>query len=324
MKFEQLSSSLKTNVLAVYYAKGEDAFLLNKCAEMLHNACGTDLPDFNYSTFDDDNFSVSKALDSCMQFPIANLKRFVHIKNVSAKLTDDDKRAVLNYLQNPQETTCLLVSATNLNNSWDFLKSKATEIDCKRLSLNFTLKFVVAEAKKHNKQISEKAATELIKACAFDLNKISLEVHKLSSYFYNEQIIQSEAIAQLVMSTNEFAAFELSDAIASKNATKTWTMIYDMMQEKKDATFGIIGLLSSHFRRMLYAVVSPLSAAEVASLLGVKEFAIIKAREQKNKFSPLALKQIVDICVETEYCIKSGKMSAENALTFLVVKLLGA
>lgn len=322
MKFEDFVKDIKTRVLPAYYAKGEDAFLHSKVAALVTSACGTSMPDLNKTVLDDDNFSVSKMLEACEQFPFVDEKKLVFVSNVTAKLTDNDKQQILSYLSNPKESTCLLISAIDPNNTWDFLKSKVQEIECKKPSLSLALKFVVAEAKKHNKQISEKAATTLIKACAFDLFKIKNEVHKLSTHYLEEQTLQSEYVDHLVETTNEWQVFELSEAISNKNKDKTWGMVFEMLSEKRDAAFAMIGLLSNHFRRLLYASVSPLSDSEIASLLNVKEFAITKARAQKNKFSPTSLKKIVDTCCETEFQIKSGKIGAENAIISLVVTLL--
>ncbi|MFA6860302.1 MAG: DNA polymerase III subunit delta [Clostridia bacterium] len=324
MKFENFVNSIKSKMFPVYYAKGEDSFLLAKTAEIISKNCGEQLPDFNRSVFDNEFFSIRSVLEACEQFPVIDEKRFIHIKDVNLKLSDNDKKEILAYVENPKDCSCLLITSSNTNSNWDFLKSKCEEIDCNKLSMPLALKFVVGEASKHGKKISEKAAIELVKACAFDLFKIKSEVHKLSSYDIVEPIIKSEMVSEMVEATNDYAVFELSDAIATKNYDKTWQMISSMMQEKKDATFGIISLVSNHFRRLLYASVSTLPSSEVASLLGVKEYAITKAREQKNKFSPVTLKKIIDICCEVEYNIKSGKMSSENSLTFFVVKLLGA
>jgi len=81
-------------------------------------------------------------------------------------------------------------------------------------------------------------------------------------------------------------------------------------------------MISNHFRRLFYISVSDMSNAELASYLGVKEYAILKARKQVNNFSKAQLKKIINLTEEVDFFTKSGKMQAENALYYLVFNIL--
>ena len=89
--------------------------------------------------------------------------------------------------------------------------------------------------------------------------------------------------------------------------------------EKDPAT---LGLITNHFRRLFFIAVSEMENGELASLLGVKEYAIIKARGQIKNFSKLQLKKIYALLEKVDYMIKSGRMLAQNALYFLVFSIL--
>ena len=57
-------------------------------------------------------------------------------------------------------------------------------------------------------------------------------------------------------------------------------------------------------------------------MLGCKEFAITKAKEQGAKYSAKQLKDIQELILETDYNIKSGIMSQENALYYLIFAIV--
>ena len=60
----------------------------------------------------------------------------------------------------------------------------------------------------------------------------------------------------------------------------------------------------------------------LSGLLGVKEYAIRKQREQVKNFSKLQLKKIYALLEEVDYKIKSGAMLADTALNYLVLSIL--
>ncbi|MBR2433517.1 MAG: hypothetical protein IKB21_02815, partial [Clostridia bacterium] len=83
----------------------------------------------------------------------------------------------------------------------------------------------------------------------------------------------------------------------------------------------ILGLISAHFRRMLYANLAEGTNGEIANLLGVKEFAVAKAKTLSKHIKPNAILQINNLILQIDYDIKSGKMNAENAMYFLVLQI---
>ena len=84
----------------------------------------------------------------------------------------------------------------------------------------------------------------------------------------------------------------------------------------------MFALISNQFRRLFYASISDLTNAELAGLLGVKEFAIMKARQLAKGFSKAQLKKICSLLEEMDYAVKSGAMLQTNALYLLVFNIL--
>lgn len=62
--------------------------------------------------------------------------------------------------------------------------------------------------------------------------------------------------------------------------------------------------------------------AELSNYLGVKEYAIIKAKGLLKEFSKNQLRKINKLLEEVDYSIKSGAMQPINALYYLVYNIL--
>ena len=50
--------------------------------------------------------------------------------------------------------------------------------------------------------------------------------------------------------------------------------------------------------------------------------AITKAKQQASNFTAIALKKIIELILNVDYMIKSGQMSAENAIHYLIFSIM--
>ncbi len=309
-----LKNRIKDKVCECYLLEGDDLYLFDKAVSMIKKACQLQLEDFNLSVFDDENFSMKSVLDTCEVMPMGDLKRVVILKNIT-KVTENDKKELEKYLNSPVDTTCLIIS--DFEGKFATLKNKCEFVDCKRMDRNLATAVIVADLAKKGKQISGEAVTTLLDYCNGYLTGVMNEIDKLVNYDLNEPLVTKKIVENVVSKTMEFTVFELTEALGKKNTDKAMELVSLM---EKDNT--ILSLITNHFRRLFFIAVSDSDNAELASLLGVKEYAIIKAREQIKNFSKMQLKKIYALLEKVDFAIKSGQMQAQNALYFLVFSIL--
>lgn len=315
MKFVELPKNLKTKISSLYILKGDDSFVINSAIKHISNACGNEMNDFNKIIFDNENFSTEKFIESLSMLPLGAEKRFILLKYIS-KLNENDKKAISKALDNIPESTCI---ALVYNDTWRFLKSGEV-VDCGKMDFNMLSKFIALELKKSNKEISSDALRIFIELCSYDMTKISTELKKISCYS-DEQIIEKDDVLSLVNADEEFQIFELTENLGNKNGAKVLKILSNLI-EKKEPIQNLFGLISNHFRRVAHISISGMNESELASIFGVKEYAIIKAKQQSKYFSKGQLKNILKLLEDVDQMIKSGKMSADNAIYYLVFKIL--
>ena len=85
--------------------------------------------------------------------------------------------------------------------------------------------------------------------------------------------------------------------------------------------FNTIKLLFKVLSKIV-SINSTKTAAELASMLGVKEFAIKMLKNQVACFSPKQLKQIVDMIADYDRKIKVGEMKENIAIKTIVFNIL--
>ena len=309
-----LKTRLQKEVKKAYLVSGDDFYLFEKAISMIRSALKINFGEMNISYFDDDNFVPIKVVEACDMLPIGDESRLVVIKNVS-KVTENDKKVLEKYLESPNPSSTLVI--LDFYGKFESIKRNIDFVDAKRMDKMMISRIVFSELERRGKQISPEALDALIEACNSYLTKIMNELDKLCYYTMQGELITKKVIDNLVTKDIEYTVFELTDALSQRNADKSIALLNLMSKEQ-----GTLSLISNHFRRLFYISVSDMSNAELATYLGVKEYAILKARKQVNNFSKAQLKKIVNLTEEVDFFTKSGKMQAENALYYLVFNIL--
>lgn len=308
-----LKKRLSEGLARVYVVEGDDYYLFDKAFLMIKNACGITLDDFNVNVFDEESFSTDKLFAATELLPIIDEKRLVVIKG--GKLSEGDKKRTTEILLHIPKTTVVVV--LDYNKNFEFLKKDFVLVDANRMDKELVKKLITAYLARISKKIDADAMDELIESCNGYLTRIMNELNKLVCFDLDSENITKESVDKLVNKDIEFSVFELTEALSKKDGDKAIRLLKLMEKDQ-----GVFALISNQFRRLFYASISDLTNAELAGLLGVKEFAIMKARQLAKGFSKAQLKKICSLLEEIDYAVKSGAMLQTNALYLLVFNIL--
>lgn len=308
-----LKKRLSEGLARVYVVEGDDYYLFDKAFLMIKNACGITLDDFNVNVFDEESFSTDKLFAATELLPIIDEKRLVVIKG--GKLSEGDKKRTTEILLHIPKTTVVVV--LDYNKNFEFLKKDFVLVDANRMDKELVKKLITAYLARISKKIDADAMDELIESCNGYLTRIMNELNKLVCFDLDSENITKESVDKLVNKDIEFSVFELTEALSKKDGDKAIRLLKLMEKDQ-----GVFALISNQFRRLFYASISDLTNAELAGLLGVKEFAIVKARQLAKGFSKAQLKKICSLLEEMDYAVKSGAMLQTNALYLLVFNIL--
>lgn len=322
MKFELLKSTLKQEIKPAYFICGEDSFLAYKSLQLIEDACGLMFPDFNKVVFNTEGFNATAIVNACEVLPIGDTRRFVVVKDYLSKKNEAEKKVIVDYLKNPVPSTCLVFfSSTGSNDFYMSFVNNVEFVDCNKLGEDTLKKWVVAKLKQKEKGITIEGLKSLIEFCNYSLTKIDVETDKLIAYIGDEPEIKLSDVVSIVNKDAEYIVFELTEALSKKNGTACFEIINKLLKQK-DTPTSLVAIITNHFRRLFYTATSQYDNSKLASMLNVKEYAIIKARQQSALFTKVNLKKIYDLCLNVDYSIKSGGMEGKNALSFLIANIL--
>lgn len=326
MKFKDLKKSLLEKIDFCYILSNgndkEDLFLKSSCKNNIIAKSIEDFTDLNLSIFTNENLDAVGLQKSLTTLPFMAKKRVVIIKESEGRKNDDVKKVIDEYLINPLETTVLIIDECE-NSSYKSLEKKdnVTLVDCSRLDVEILTSFILKETKKFGIEIDKKAINKLIDVCDGYMSKIDLEINKLINMKFNEKVITTKDIEECVNVSDEYQIFELTNALIDKNGDRALYICEDIIKNKKNVSM-ILNLIYNHIRKLFYVKVTKTSTEELSQLLDVKEYAIKKYMLQVEKISAKKLKEILILCKDIDYNVKSGNLDLISGIYNLVFTIL--
>ena len=315
MNYKDLDKHLESGIKNVYLIKGDEHYFALQSLEKLMDKLSLKTGDADLTTFNDENYSYNACVSVMLQFALIANKRMIVIRE-SCNMSESDKKSIKELLSQLDEFTVVAFVDLGKNNTFKVFESVAEVVECKKLT-NFELVDIInADIKSYGKTITNVATKTLIELCQNDLMLIKNELIKLR--FYPVEDITEEVVSLLTTNNLEYEVYELTNALGRKDADKSLSLVVDMLKNNNNP----FGLISSYFRRMFFALISSATTQELTKIFKVKEFAIIKSKEQASKFGARKLKEINNLLLEVDYMIKSGAMLQENAIYYLIFNIL--
>ena len=318
MKFQELKKSL-SNIRQAYFIKGSDAFLRQKSVEMITNYA-LKIKDLNLATFNDENTDMSAIISACKSIPMMDEHRVVVLRDIAVKKADE-VAPIVDYLKTPLASTVLVIVDSVGNSAFKKIEPLCEVVDCSPLDTAMLGKLVATQLNGYGVKINSDALETLVNYCNNDYTRINNEAIKLGNLLGRGGLITLSVVEQNVHREVEYDVFELSNAVANKNGKKAMVIVEQLLVRKESPQM-LIMLIVSNFRRMFYAVSCKESNAEVASKLGIKEYAVKIAREVGAKFSLPKLKKVLDLGASLDYQIKAGEMNDKNALYYFITSIV--
>lgn len=153
------------------------------------------------------------------------------------------------------------------------------------------------------------------------MTRINGETEKLISYALGKSQITEADVDALCVKETDYKLYEVVDFIASRRYDRAYESFTEMLDSAGDGQKLFVSLYY-HFRKLFYVSVSNESDKALSEYLGIKEFAVKKAREQARRFSPKRLKAVTDKLEKEDADFKQGKLEAQSAIWNGILNIL--
>lgn len=168
------------------------------------------------------------------------------------------------------------------------------------------------------------AAARLLAECiGGNLVLADSELAKLATYTAGTRPINRDDVALLTPYSAEANIFQMVDALGQRNGKSALTLLRKLLDDG-DEPLRLFAMITRQYR-MIIQMREQLDAGQpirgAAQTLGMKDFVADKVAAQARQYRMEQLERILEMLLETDLAIKTGKLAGDLALEELVVRL---
>ncbi len=284
--------------------------------------------EFNLDIFEAGEDAVEDALQAAETLPMASDMRYVIIREAQ-KLTAAEVKTLGRYLEDPAESSTLILSAVELKANSSLLRvvekgGRVKEVSKRKDQIPGWIR---SRFKERGLKVSGKALAYLQDALGEDLMTIEGAVEKISLYHEGDETVDLDEVVPLVTPTAEKYIYELVDRVAVGDSDQALKLLQRLLQQGERATY-ILNALARRFRSLLlYRALKEdgRQDTEIVDYLKLPKnrawMVSRKFRPQAAKLSEERLRQALSLLVRAEEGIKSGEMDEGFAVEFAITGL---
>lgn len=303
------------NVILFY--GNEELMIKNKIDKLINSITDNQ---FNINVYDMQINNVAMAVQDALTPPFLSDNKVVVIKNpvflTKTKCEIEHKtETLLNYLDNIEETSYLIIDASGLkidenNEIFKKLKQKADISETKELSQIEMKGWLKRKFALNDKEISDDAVTIFFERIGWNLLTANNEFEKLSNYVGSRDEVTIRDVEKVVIKELETDVFKLTNALQEGNKGEIILLYQDLIKSGNDPV-KLLGLVSKTIKdtyNVCLMLENGYKQIDIANTLGVstgRAYYIIKsARSFKIENLEKLLLKLHDL----DYRIKTGKV----------------
>lgn len=316
IKFLDIKNRLQTQKYAALCLFGNDAWVKRRA---LDNICDV----YNIT---DDGFGVDRleapswedVMLACLTPSMFCPLKLVVCSDIvfpdgTTKLAETKKR-IADLIQKWDGSFCLVFIA---DSDKPFVGIDGLEtVDCNRLDKPSVVKWIIAFAKRQGVAIDGICADRIATYCLADMSRVAVETQKVIDHGN----VSLETVDALVHKDTEYAIYDLSSAIAAKNALRATDIYRGLVARGEDAR-SLFALIYNFYRRVYYVKTSSFSNEETAVYLGVKPAAVSFARDTAERYKAMQLKRALGFLAEADARLKAF-VDENEVMNILIMQLI--
>ncbi len=238
----------------------------------------------------------------------------------------EDIDSLLEYLQNPNPATCLVLISEKVNRGRKIFKAiakvgKVLEFSYPKGQAEW-LAWIQKEAKSRGKRLSPATASFLLEWAGHHTGILSRELDKLILYTGEKPEISREDISRVCIPLIETTIFNMLDAIASGKAGDALLKLKEVLGQEYH--LKVHTMIVRQVRLLLAGSLLRKRGETVRKFMEVtgirSSFEGNKVFRQASAFSPEKLAKALEDCLQTELALKSSAGNPHLLLEMMIIR----
>ena len=317
---EFLQAVKNGTVRGVYLFEGEEEHLKDDALSALRKAILPEgLEELNEAVMDDP--AADAVIAAAETLPFLADQRLLILRDCAglAGRSEGDDR-LCEYIAHAPDSAVIVFfqrgKADKRKKLFNALKKAGTIVSFDRLKDAELTAWIQGECKAQGKECSRQTATLLAFTTGTDAALLTTEIGKLCAHAGDRPAITDEDVRLLATRSIECTVFEMVDAVVAGKQGLAFRLMRDMLTAGEER-LGILAMLLRQYRLIQHVKIMQYekkSPQDIRMNLGVPSFAADRCMQQARGYTGGQVRRAVEICLDTEYRIKSGQINQEGAL----------
>jgi len=310
----------------VHVLVGPERFLLDRAVTLLRAATIGDGPaGFNDDVFHGQGLEGGRVVSAARTLPMMAAARFVLVRDADAMATDE-RDALVPYMQQPSETTCLVLVAEKIPGTTRFAKQTkklGVWADAPAMKAAGIPRFAKGEAKRRGHDFGPGAAEALADAVGTDLAALDDALERLSLFVGEGARIDVEAVEACVTRVRVDSIWALVDAVALQDPRRALTAAQSLLADREHP-LRILALVARQLRmvaKMRHALARGLRGPEAAKAAGAPPFKARDLGRAARAFDDAALTRAFATVADADLALKGSRKPGDVVLEDALLKL---
>jgi len=325
IKFQDFNKDKIKAPSPAYMFAGEEPFLIDLCLKKVEQVIDSD--DLNKEVFYGGELSGEDVLNALETLPFLSEKKLVVVKEAH-KIKAGDAEILSDYLDNPADTSCLVLLYPANYKKEGVAKRKelinkcssskmCVCVDCRKQYESEAREFVKSGFAEKGKTVSYDVVSRMLEENGVDLLNISNEIEKLALWTADKKSVTQDDVEKISGHTKEANIYSLSSEIESKNLKKALFILEKLFTDGEDSVV-ILSAVSSAVRKLLEAKSrmeeKGEDSSEITSSLRMHPYFAKTFIANLGKHDLKRLRDSAKMVLKADTAIKTGLSDAPSAL----------
>lgn len=324
---EAVKNLKRGNFLPLYFFFGEDSFSIDEALKTVEETIRPHISsDFDREVFYGEEKSLADVLGFATAFPFGSEKKLLILKEFEKV---KDKKSLLPYAESPADFTVMVIihSGGIQNTDTVLYKTLAKNnfiYEAKELKGTNLVNWVVDYCELRKKTISFENARILVDIVGENRGMIEAQLDKILTYVGEKEEISLDDVQALSTSLREFSIFDLQDAIAKRDKSRSLKIACNILEKGQEPTY-IIHMLTRYFAglaRINEMSEQNLNEYAAARVIGTHPFYLKNYRSARKAYSDRDLHRVSAALVKADITVKTTSIDNKSIITLLISEML--
>lgn len=310
------------NFRKVYLIFGEEAFLRNYYKNHLREAI-TGGDSMNYNYYEGKGISTNEIISLSDTMPFFADRRLILLEDTGWFKGGQGAEEMSSYVEQIPDTSCLLFVEAEVDKRsklYKAVKKYGYAAEMGRQDPAWLGRWAAGILAKNGKKITGRTMELFLSKTGEDMEQIGCELEKLISYTLGREVITDSDVEAICITQATGKIFEMVSAISGRQ-TKRAMELYEDLLTLKEPPMRILFLIARQFNQILQVkelMAGGMEKGAIASRLKLQPFVVGKIMAQAKAFTKPQILSYVNLCVDAEESVKTGKLQDRLAVELLI------